>query len=113
MDMHIGKTMKGHTLSWGAHYKNNTFGEMVNDILDDDDLENVAIQTDVKAGSTSRLYLPFLGNCLQYMHKLKDGNWVIVSAQNSSKPLAVYVTDPNYSTNYGIKIDSQVGDNIR
>ena len=115
MNLHIGKTSMNDTLSWGAHNNNKTFDAMVNDILDDNDLDMVVIETYAGKGTADRLYLPFFGNCLQYTHTFKNANWnwITVSAENLSKPLAVYVTDPNYSTNYGIKIDSQVGDNIR
>ena len=113
IDLHVGQTSNNETLSWGAHHNNKTFDAMVNDILDDNDLDLVEIETQTNTMFAHRLYLPFLGNCLQYIHTFKNGNYITVYAKNFSKPLAIYVTDPNYSTNYGIKIDSQVGDNIR
>ena len=101
------------SLSWGAHNNNKTFDAMVNDILDDNDLEMVEIENKTKSPA-HKMYLPFLGNCLQYTHTFTHGNTIIIiTAKKFSKPFTVYVTDPNYSTNYGVKIDSQLGDNIR
>ena len=101
------------SLSWGAHNNNKTFDAMVNDILDDNDLDMVEIENKTKS-TAHKMYLPFLGNCLQYTHTFTHGNTIIIiTAKKFSKPFTVYVTDPNYSTNYGVKIDSQLGDNIR
>ena len=113
IDLHVGQTSNNETLSWGAHHNNKTFDAMVNDILDDNDLDLVVIGNETENRTTHRLYLPFLGNCKQHRPKFTNENTITVYATNFSKPLAIYVTDPNYSTNYGIKIDSQVGDNMR
>ena len=101
---------RNDSLSWVSHNKNLTFDNMIDDILVNN-LDNVTF--DVTEKKTTKIYLPFVGHCLQYKHSLKNGNKVPIATSKLDKNLVVYVTDPHYTTNYGLMFQSQTGDKIK
>ena len=101
---------RNDSLSWVSHNTNLTFDNMINDILDNN-LDLIVLE--YPKLETTKIYLPFVGYCLQYKHSLKNGNKVPIATSKLDKNLVVYVTDPHYTTNYGLMFQSQTGDKIK
>ena len=111
--LHLGTTSsRNDSLSWVSHNENLTFDNVIDNILVSN-IDNISVTNGATEQKTSKIYLPLIGECLQYKHSLKHGNKVLISTTNLYKPVVVYVTDPHFTTNYGLQFQSQSGDKIK
>ena len=113
MSFHQGKFSENSLLSWGT-YHNISFEELLDNILDTDDLDSVKIGNFKEKFSTiRRVYMPAHGYCLQYKHDYNKGDFLEISFKKIENSLSVYITDPQFSTHYGIYYRTHLGDKIK